>query len=316
MGCCCSTAKWKREVVQDHKFDFVDVKVFYDKSPIRRITYCFVFIVVIKAILMYCADMWTAYLLITSDPLSKEKDNKIPLNVRRWLYIISIVASFALLLWEGKKARRIIASRDIAYAYTNIAAFRFYSIRSYSHYCFFSQIGVTNSLTDRLAYFVYFTLKGWKRMLFADGPRQVLNFVTLWTVSTKGKSNAIDWDVFRPKSTQDLKLNTTFYTTTFSFALWAITAVLTIAACFFYVPLLCSIRGNLKEYVCHKIDKRIATLLLRKSRKRILEQQRDQRRIQEEMLRAQGREVSSKAELAAAAAGSQPTLPNLDVMAD
>jgi hypothetical protein len=160
MGCCCSTAKWKREVVQDHKFDFVDVKVFYDRSPIRRITYCFVFIVVIKAILMYCADMWTAYLLITSAPLDQSKDKIIKLPVRRWLYIISIAASFLLLLWEGKKARRIIASRDIAYAYTNIAAFRFYSIRSYSHYCFFSQIGATETLTDSVAYFVYFTLKG------------------------------------------------------------------------------------------------------------------------------------------------------------
>ncbi|KAI9592295.1 hypothetical protein BDF19DRAFT_388499 [Syncephalis fuscata] len=255
MGCCCSTAKWKREVVQDHKFDFVDVKVFYDSSPIRRITYCFIFLVVIKAILMYCADIWTAYLLIKSDGMSKEKDILIPLDIRRWLYLASIAVSFILLLWEGKKARRIIASRDIAYAYTNIAAFRFYSIRSYSHYCFFSQIGVTQSLKDRIAYFVYFTLKGWKRMLLADAPRQVLNAINIWATATKG-GHGIDWAVFRPTSPQDVRLRTSFFTSTFSFALWCITAVFTVIACFLYVPLLCNIRGNLKEYVCHKIDKR------------------------------------------------------------
>ncbi|KAI9592294.1 hypothetical protein BDF19DRAFT_217277 [Syncephalis fuscata] len=57
----------------------------------------------------------------------------------------------------------------------------------------------------------------------------------------------------------------------------------------------------------------IANLLLRKSRKRILEQQRDQRRIQEEMLRAQGKDVTSKAAITAVA-GRQPTLPTLNAV--
>jgi hypothetical protein len=103
---------------------------------------------------------------------------------------------------------------------------------------------------------MYLHFIGWKRMLFADAPRQVLNAVTIWTVSTTGTGNTIDWDVFRPKSQQYVKLNTTFYTATFSFVLWCITAISTIIACVLYVPLLCNIRGNLKEYVCHKIDKR------------------------------------------------------------
>jgi hypothetical protein len=160
MGCCCSTANWKREVVQDHKFDFVDIKVFHDGSPIKRIRYCFIFLVVIKAVLIYSADLWTAYLLLTAQPPKAENEPPVPWKISRWLYIASIAVSFVLLVWEGRKAMRIVGSRDIAYAYTNIAAFRFYSIRSYSHYCFFSQIGVTQSLLDRIAYFVYFTLKG------------------------------------------------------------------------------------------------------------------------------------------------------------
>lgn len=31
--------------------------------------------------------------------------------------------------------------------------------------------------------------------------------------------------------------------------------ILLIAASIMYVPLLCYIQGNLKEYVCHKVDK-------------------------------------------------------------
>lgn len=28
-----------------------------------------------------------------------------------------------------------------------------------------------------------------------------------------------------------------------------------------YIPMICEIRGNLKEYCCHKVDKRIAQLI-------------------------------------------------------
>jgi len=39
-----------------------------------------------------------------------------------------------------------------------------------------------------------------------------------------------------------------------------------------YVPLLCYIQGNLKEYCCHKIDKRIAEMMKKKTRKRLLQE--------------------------------------------
>jgi hypothetical protein len=41
-----------------------------------------------------------------------------------------------------------------------------------------------------------------------------------------------------------------------------------IVAFFVYIPLLTKIRGNLKEYCCHKIDKRISEILKKKSKKR------------------------------------------------
>lgn len=42
----------------------------------------------------------------------------------------------------------------------------------------------------------------------------------------------------------------------FTCALWIISVTMGLVACICYVPLLCHIRGNLKEYCCHKIDKR------------------------------------------------------------
>jgi hypothetical protein len=159
---CCTTAKWKREEVPDHKFDYIDVKDFYDGALIHRFSYLFLFAIIIKNILVYTADLWTVYLLFTSTEWAANiKSQKIiDLQTSKWIFFASIVCSFLLLLWELRKTIRIIKSRDIAYAYTCTGAYRFYSVRSYSHYCLFSQINNSRKKTDRIAFFVYFTLKG------------------------------------------------------------------------------------------------------------------------------------------------------------
>lgn len=49
---------WKRTKVQDHKFDFIDVEDYIDESAWRKFKYMLVFAIVIKGILIYCADLW------------------------------------------------------------------------------------------------------------------------------------------------------------------------------------------------------------------------------------------------------------------
>jgi hypothetical protein len=56
----CKIADWKRQKVQDHKFDFIDVEDYLDNSLSRKLMYSLVFAVVIKGILIYCADLWYA----------------------------------------------------------------------------------------------------------------------------------------------------------------------------------------------------------------------------------------------------------------
>lgn len=57
----------------------------------------------------------------------------------------------------------------------------YYSIKSYDHFCFFSQINNSKKKKDDFAFFVFFTFKGWKRLLLADAPRQVINGLTLYS---------------------------------------------------------------------------------------------------------------------------------------
>ena len=53
-----ASTDWRRQKVQDHKFDFIDVEDYVDDSPWRKFKYSLVFAIVIKGILIYCADLW------------------------------------------------------------------------------------------------------------------------------------------------------------------------------------------------------------------------------------------------------------------
>jgi hypothetical protein len=95
------------------------------------------------------------------------------------LIMLSILSSFVLLAFEWRKANKIIKSRDISYAFTSLIAYRYYAIRSYAHYCLFSQIQNSRKTVDVLAFWVFFKFKGWKRLVLAEFPRQFLNMVII-----------------------------------------------------------------------------------------------------------------------------------------
>ncbi|CAG8563225.1 10947_t:CDS:2 [Acaulospora morrowiae] len=269
---CFSTAKWKREEVQDHKFDFVDVSDFYESSILRKFKYSILFMVVLKSILVYMADMWTAGILLIFDRWSSAIQPKIPFFISKWIYVGCIFFSFLLLAWDIKKARHIIATRDISYAFTSTIAYRYYTLRSYKHYCFFSQINNSKKKADEVAFFVFFTFKGWKRLIFAEAPRQMINAVTLYSVlqSTKQKK------LFHINSYGDGMIQRmTLGFMAFTLLVFFLSFTMLLIAFLMYIPLLCQIRGNLKEYCCHKIDKRLSELLKKKSQKRVQQRQQE-----------------------------------------
>jgi len=59
-------ADWRRQKVEDHKFDFIDVEDYIDSAAWRKFKYSLVFAIVIKGILLYCADLWTAVNMLVS----------------------------------------------------------------------------------------------------------------------------------------------------------------------------------------------------------------------------------------------------------
>src|ERR1051325_1340069 len=145
---CFQRAKWHREVVKEHKFDFVCTEDFKTNDVITRIKYIILYLIVIKIVLVYVADLWTAGILLIFNSWSSAIKPTIPLEISKWIYVGCIFMSFLLLLWDWKKARSIITSRDISFAFTSIIAYRHYALKSYSYYCFFREINKQKRKVD------------------------------------------------------------------------------------------------------------------------------------------------------------------------
>jgi len=161
-------AQWKREKVQDHKFDFINVEDFIDNSCWRQFQYMLVFATIIRGILVYCSDIFTAVNLLTNtnkDSFVSEgssvgiADIKLPYSAYKYIFTGCIIFGFLLLGLEIRRASGIIKSRDISHAFTSQIASRFYSVRSYPHYCFFAQINNSKKTVDEVGFFCFFTFR-------------------------------------------------------------------------------------------------------------------------------------------------------------
>jgi len=316
----CGGSKWKREKVHDHKFDFVDTREFRDNGFTMRMKYLWLYIIVLKSFLVYILDIFTAVTMLSTQAWSNEIFNQcqdvdgcifIPFLTGRWLFVGCIIFSFLLLAYEARKSKKIIASRDISYAFTNVMANHYYSLRSYDHFCFFDHISNSTKTSDDFAFFVFFTFKSWKQVLLADAPRQTINALTLYAIYLVKRDNPGKWYEIGKWFDNNKSLSTSLLTvTTFlTVVVFAGSLLLLIAASICYIPLLCHIQGNLKEYVCHKVDKRIEAVIERRRKQRLADVA---KLAQKEALGDYSHLKNKKGEVVGKPL-PQPTLPNVSV---
>jgi hypothetical protein len=314
----CGGPAWKREIVPDHKFDFVDTREFTDHGFGMRMKYLWLYAIVLKSFLVYISDIFSAITMLTTSAWHSQVFNNcpdngcfyIPFKIGRWLFVGCIIFSFLLLAYESRKAKRIIASRDISYAFTNVMANHYYSLRSYDHFCFFDHISNSTKISDDFAFFVFFVFKSWKRLLLADAPRQTINALTLYAIFISKKSEPGAWyNVAKYFQNNSLSTTALIVTTSTTVVVFAGSLLILVVAGICYVPLLCYIRGNLKEYCCHKVDKRIEAVIKRKQRQRLA----DAAKFAKKEAMGDFTHLKNKKGELIAQPLPQPTLPNLSV---
>jgi len=329
---CCGGAKWKREEVPDHKFDFVDTREFTDNGFVMRLKYLFLYGIVLKSFLVYVSDIFTAITMISTKDWSNQIYKKcqtqqgcvfVDFTTAKWIFFGCILFGFLLLAYESQKAKKIIASRDISFAFTNIMANNYYSLRSYDHFCFFDHIRDSTRLSDDFAFFVFFTFKSWKRLILSDGPRQTINAFTLYALYLAKKdlpctSDQLASGVCRPSPWYDVpkyfsgnnfSTSALLISTIFTLVVFVISLAILIVAAICYIPLLFHIQGNLKEYCCHKVDKRISEIIKRRQKIRLVEAA---RLAKKEAMGDFSHLKNKKGEFIAKPL-PQPTLPNVSI---
>jgi len=308
----CGGPKWKREEVKDHKFDFIHTNDFIDNRFFMRLKYFWLYLLVFKDFLVYVSDIFSAITRLTttswSDETIKSCTDCIPISAdaSKWLFVGCVIFGFLLLAYESRKTKRIIASRDISYAFTNVMANNYYSLRSYAHFCFFDHISNSTKLSDDFAFFIFFTFKSWKRLLLADGPRQAINALTLYAFYKVNSHKDGPW--YSPSKYFEGASRSTsalVVTTLFTVVVFAGSLLLLLAAGICYIPLLCHIRGNLKEYCCHIVDKRIEEVIARERENRLQEAA----KLEQKEARGDFSHLKSRG----AKPLPQPTLPKLNL---
>ncbi|KAK6526148.1 hypothetical protein TWF281_011184 [Arthrobotrys megalospora] len=275
-------------VSKKQKWDYLNLNDFKTRSCWSPVAYFFFFVNFFFGVVVVAADCYTAVNLLAFDRWSSKIDPFVPLRISKWIFAGCIIFSFVLigisLLWSIKA----IKSHSIARGYLNVYAGRWWCVGrdGYKRFLVFSELTKSKHGSDYVMLFAYFAFKGWAQTLLADGPRQVLNGMTLYAVM-KAKiipgtqKSGISGLLASIKALEEESLTQAIILSVMLFTcVWWILTLLSLASAallwimfiWHHVP-----SGHtLGSYCREKIDKRLVGIMA-KNHKRTLEEEREER---------------------------------------
>lgn len=138
---------------------------------------------------VYGVDTFTAVNLLAFSRWAGRVEPAIPFKISRWIYAICILVSFALLIYRWILAIRAIRSGSITKSYLDPLAVRIQSVRvfgstgqGWKRFLVFAELTKSKKGAEYVALYTYFSFQFWMNTIFADGPRQVINAITLYSV--------------------------------------------------------------------------------------------------------------------------------------
>jgi len=140
------------------------------------------------SISVYAVDTFTAINLLAFDRWSGKIKPVIPLRISRWIFAGCIILSFVLLVHRWMRAVRVMKRDGVAQSYLDPLAVRIQSIRmgkegrGWKRFLVFAELTKSRKGADYVALFSYYSFEAWLRIVFAEGPRQAINAITLYSV--------------------------------------------------------------------------------------------------------------------------------------
>ncbi|KAL7273493.1 Potassium transporter [Rhizina undulata] len=273
--------KKEKEVLQEHKFDYINLADFKSNSFLDRTAYISLLFGIFISLAGYVADVYTCVTLLAFNRWSSKIEPIIPLYIARIVFSVCILVSLLLLGLDWYFAIKVIRGDGVADAYMNPVALRWNSVwggkrkedSGWRRFLVFARLTSERSKREYIALFTYFAFQGWVRILVAEGPRVVINTLTLVSVvradllpTTETETLSILAKLFEnighlaeTSSIEAMTLSTMAFTT----VLWVFGILQLLLAGLLYLCYLwhvCS-GGTLRKYCKERIDTRMGEVV-------------------------------------------------------
>ncbi|EAS35817.3 uncharacterized protein CIMG_01171 [Coccidioides immitis RS] len=190
MGCCGDRHRDDDliHVKAEQKWDYITLTDFRSTSCFTFLSYCILYLTIIKSFAVYGVDTFTAVNLLAFSRWASQIKPKIPFGISKWIFSGCIILSFVLLAYRWIRAIRVIKSGGVAQSYLDPIAVRVQSTRmgsegqGFRRFLVFAELTKSKKGADYVALFTYFNFESWLRVIFAEGPRQAINGFTLYSV--------------------------------------------------------------------------------------------------------------------------------------
>ncbi|KAE8137655.1 hypothetical protein BDV38DRAFT_282902 [Aspergillus pseudotamarii] len=287
---CCGDRE-KGPVSLEEQWDYINLNDFKSESCLSPFSYFFLWVFLLISIAVYAVDTFTAVNLLAFSKWAGQIEPAIPFTVSRWIFAVCIIISFVLLVLRWIRAIRAIRSGSISQSYLDSLAVRLQSIRiwasghGWKRFLVFAELTKSRKGAEYVALFAYFSFETWMNVLIADGPRQVVNAITLYSVmrmdllpggenapNTDDSSSFIQFfDNVKILAENNNLRALVLFGMLFTLIIWvlsilklALAIILYLIFLFHHIP---SQDGSLKAYCRRKIKTRLTRIVRRKVNK-------------------------------------------------
>lgn len=310
----------KNEVKHEEyqRWDYLTLTDFKASSCWTGISYGWVWFMIIIAVAVYAADTYTAVNLLIYDRWSSQIQPAIPFSISKWIFAACIALSWLLCAFEWIRALYILRQGSVSKDYLDPVASSLQCMqlshgRGWRKFLVFAELTKSKRGADYVGLFVYFQFKGAIRIILAEGPRQVINALTLWSVMRANLSDSSGsagfvkfWQNIEILARTHRQQAILQFTMLFTLVIWVISAISFLIACLLWLCFLHSYipKGfSLSTYCRKKIERRLDKIVRTKVAKAV--EKAETKRAREEKSGLSRAGTLPQTFL-------QPTLPGLD----
>ncbi|KAK2627079.1 hypothetical protein QTJ16_003045 [Diplocarpon rosae] len=292
----CSGRVKADDIRPEQKWDFISLNDFHATSCFEFFWYAYLWLSLLISLAVYGVDTFTAVNLLAFDKWSSSVEPAVEFDVQKWIFAGCIIASWVNLGYEHLRAVRVMKRGAVAENFMDSLAVRLQSIRlgegrGWRRFLVFSELTKSRKGAEYVALFTFFGFQSWIRIILCQGPRQVLNALTLWAVvqsfdSSAGDAGSTLLKFFKNvgKLADENHQQAVVYSgMLFTLVIWTFGALSLLLSALFYVFFLWhyipNADGGLTGYCERKVNRRLAKIVSVKVNKALEEEDRRLRKL-------------------------------------